>query len=274
MKKTGIRLSYSLPDNELIVYSDPLRIKQVISNLINNAIKFTAYGTVTFSCHKENNDLIFSVSDTGTGIPEADQKQIFERFKKYNYQGMNTEGTGIGLAIAEKIIESLNGRIWLTSKVGEGTSFFFSIPYKASFLSAPPVKKNEKAVVAVNQDVKVRSILVVEDEPDSSFLIRELLRPFNFVIEFVSNGQDAVNFVRLNPDTMMVLMDIQLPAMNGYEATSEIRKFNLKIPIIAQTAYAMLGDREKALLAGCNDYITKPLDINKFREIVKVYSSN
>ena len=129
-KKSEVRLSYVLPEHGLMIYSDQYRIKQVLSNLLTNSVKFTVEGEIIFSCWKENNDIIFSVSDTGTGIPENDQKNIFERFTKYNYQWLNSEGSGIGLSIVEKIVTMLNGRIWFKSVYGEGSVFYFSIPDK------------------------------------------------------------------------------------------------------------------------------------------------
>jgi signal transduction histidine kinase len=131
-EKTDVKISYSLPDNDFFVQSDSLRLKQILSNLLSNALKFTSHGTIIISCEKKGRELIFTVSDTGTGIPEEDQAQIFNRFTKYNYQGLNTEGTGIGLSIAEKLVSLLNGRIWFTSIFGKGSDFFFSIPYIAS----------------------------------------------------------------------------------------------------------------------------------------------
>jgi len=130
--KHAVNLNYELPDGNMTIYSDQSRIKQVISNLLTNAVKFTVTGTITFDCRKGDNEFIFSVSDTGTGIPEDDQERIFERFTKFNYNSLNSEGSGIGLSIVEKIVTMLKGRIWLKSVVGEGSSFYFSIPDKSS----------------------------------------------------------------------------------------------------------------------------------------------
>ena len=130
-KRQHVQLSFELPNKEITLYSDPNRIRQVLANLISNSIKFTLNGSIIFACKEENNELVFSVSDTGTGIPEADQKRIFERFIKFNYNWLNSEGSGIGLSIVEKVITTLNGRIWLHSVEGEGTCFYFSIPIKS-----------------------------------------------------------------------------------------------------------------------------------------------
>lgn len=118
-----------------------------------------------------------------------------------------------------------------------------------------------------------KSVLIVEDDKISALLIRELLRPLNLEIHIASDGKDAIDFLKLNPETNLILMDVKLPFMNGYEAVTEIRKINPDIPIIAQTAYAMMGDREKALNAGCNDYLTKPLDSKKLLSLVMTYLS-
>lgn len=130
-KRKAVQLCFELSDVDLKIYSDPLRIKQVLSNLLTNATKFTVRGNITFGCRRQNDEFIFSVTDTGTGIPEEDQKKIFERFIKFNYNSLNSEGTGIGLSIVEKIVTILNGRVWFNSVYGEGSSFYFSIPAKS-----------------------------------------------------------------------------------------------------------------------------------------------
>jgi signal transduction histidine kinase len=124
-EKSDILFDYDLPDGDIIIYSDIIRLKQILFNLLNNAIKFTSTGSIVFSCERKRGDLLFYVSDTGTGIPAEDQKKIFERFSKFDYEGKNSGGSGIGLSIVEKIVTMLNGRIWLKSEVGKGTTVFF-----------------------------------------------------------------------------------------------------------------------------------------------------
>lgn len=268
-EKPDIKLNFYLPASDIFINSDPYRIKQVISNLLGNAVKFTTSGTITFKCAKLDNELIFSVSDTGIGIPEKDQKKIFERFIKFDYHGMNNEGTGIGLSLVEKLVTLLDGKIWLKSTEGKGSTFFFSIPFTAPTSISAPVSLNnfrKKNIKGISE--KKKQILIVEDDKESFFLIQEILHPFNFEINHVGDGKDAVEFVKMNPETQLILMDMRLPFMNGDEATAEIRKFNPDVLIIAQTAYAMLGDREKAIEAGCNDYLTKPLESKKLQELV------
>jgi CheY-like chemotaxis protein len=239
-------------------------------NLLNNAIKFTEKGEIIFSCEKKEDELLFIVSDTGTGIPDEDQKKIFERFTKFNYQGMNIEGTGIGLSIVEKLIAILKGRIWLKSELGKGTSFYFAVPFIHSKSKTPLTRitiEKKNAVDLANKNV----ILIVEDDEESYLLIKEILRPMNLEIHIVTNGEDAISFLKINPQIRLILMDIKLPYMSGYETARMIKKINPDIPIIAQTAYAMVGDKERAFEAGCKEYITKPLNPDKLRFLVNEY---
>jgi CheY-like chemotaxis protein len=274
-EKSDVQLDFHLPSGEILIHSDPHRIKQALSNLLENAVKFTSRGTITFNCKKIKDELIFSVSDTGTGIPDKDQKKIFERFIKFDYQGMNNEGTGIGLSLVEKLVGLLNGRIWLKSVYGEGSTFFFAIPFipPASVSSPISLRKSKKKSEPGIPDAK-KMILVVEDDKYGFFLIREILSSLNIEIHHVRDGNEAVDFIKMNPGTQLVLMDMKLPKMNGDEATIAIRKFNTTISIIAQTAYAMLGDKEKAIDAGCNDYITKPLESKKLLDLVTMHLRN
>jgi signal transduction histidine kinase len=268
-EKLLVSISYII-DGDLIFQSDPLRLKQVLSNLINNAIKFTSQGSITFGCEKIGREFIFSVSDTGTGIPVEDQKKVFDRFTKFNYHGMNNEGSGIGLSIADKLVNLLGGKIWFSSTFGKGTDFFFSLPYIAPSNFSTSNKQPQK-ISSSSTVESIKPILVVEDDKVSFMLIKEFLRPLNIEIHHVTDGRDAVNFVKMNPEVCLILMDIKLPIMDGYEATKAIRQINPKIPIIAQTAYAMLGDRENAIAAGCVDYIDKPLESKRLLELVSAY---
>jgi len=274
-EKPEVKLNCNISGGDIIICSDPHLLKQALSNLLANAVKFTSEGAINFECIKIKNELIFSVSDTGTGIPDEDQKKIFDRFIKFDYHGLNNEGTGIGLSLVEKIINLLNGKIWLKSRYGEGSSFFISIPYIPPTAGSIPVslKKTHKKLTVDVSGVR-RTILVVEDDKESYLLIQEILRPLNIEIHHVSDGKEAVEYMKNNPDTAMVLMDMKLPFMNGDDATMAIRKFNQNTFIIAQTAYAMVGDKEKAINAGCNDYVTKPLESKKLRELITHHLTN
>lgn len=271
--KSDVKLSCWPPDGEMMVFSDRVRVKQVICNLLNNAMKFTTQGSIKVECLLRDKELLFSVSDTGAGIPEEDQQRVFDRFTKFNYQGLNAEGTGIGLSIVQKLVLLLKGNIWFKSVWGEGSVFYFTIPYVIPVSLWKPVIENQEKM----PQIKIHSgleILIVEDDKTSFLLLKEILRPLSLVIHHVTNGDEAVNFAKDNPPVSLILMDIELPSIDGLEASREIKKINSQIPIIAQTAYAMTGDREKALQAGCDEYITKPLNSKSLLTLVNKYLSN
>jgi len=269
--KLDINLFYDLPDGDLLIYSDPNRLKQVLSNLISNAIKFTSSGTIKMLCEKKENEILFCVSDTGTGIPEEDQKKIFKRFEKFDYHNLNTEGSGIGLSIVEKLVDLFEGKIWFESTVGKGSSFFFTISYKPPSSEQSSAAKTNGSLI-VEEDTG-KTILIVDDDKASALLISSFLEEYHFDVHHVENGTDAIEFIKSNPQTGLILMDIKLPGINGYETTQIIKKENPKIPIIAQTAYAILGEKEKAKSFGCDDYITKPIRLNLLHEKVNLYLS-
>ncbi|MCB8995444.1 MAG: response regulator [Bacteroidales bacterium] len=272
-EKSEITINILLPHGDIVMHSDRFRIQQVLSNLLINSIKFTSSGTITMSCEKSSGKILFKVSDTGTGIPEQDQKFVFDRFVKFDYNNMNTEGSGIGLSIVSRIVEMLSGSIQFESKSGEGSTFSFKIPFihpKVKAMKERDVKATEG--IPFNNASKV--ILLVEDDKFSARLIHEILKPLNYNIIHVTDGKDAVEYIKTHTDTSLILLDIKLPRMNGYDAASLIRKFNSEIPIIAQTAYAIAGDREKALIAGCNEHISKPIDPTLLISLVNQYLSN
>lgn len=254
-----IDLTFELPDGDFIIFSDPYRLKQVLSNLLSNAVKHTSSGNIVFSCKKSGKQLIFAVADSGTGIPEEDQNKIFERFIKFNYLNKNSEGTGIGLSIVEKLVHLLNGAIWLKSTWGKGSTFFFTLPFdKATSTHIPPIE--EKTIITTTKINDYKSILIVEDDEINALLLKEIIKHHFTNFEQVSNGEQALAFLRINPAIDVVLLDMNMPIMNGYDAAKAIKKEFPTIKIIAQTANAVLGDREKALEAGCDEYIAKPID--------------
>lgn len=255
--KSHVTIDYDLPDGDFIVYSEPVRLKQIISNLLSNAIKFTQSGGISFCCKQVGNELLFEVSDTGIGIREEDQKEIFNHFTKLDGHGENEEGTGIGLSIVTKLISLLDGKIWVKSNVGTGTTFFFTLPYIKSELD--PETTKEVKVKRSKSHIK-KNILVVEDDKSSRMLLKEILRPIKADISYIDDGKKAIDFVQTNPEIGIILMDIQLPTIDGYTASNTIKKINPNIFIIAQTANAMVGDKDKALKAGCDYYITKPIN--------------
>lgn len=268
-----IQLTFELPDGDFIVFSDPYRLKQVLSNLLSNAVKHTNSGKIVFSCKKSGKQLLFAVADTGTGIPEEDQSKIFERFIKFNYLNKNSEGTGIGLSIVEKLVHLLNGTIWLKSKWGEGSTFFFTIPFDKA--TTTHIRLEKKIPISpVSLDFAQKSILIVEDDEINALLLKEIIKQHFKTYDHVTNGEQALVFLKNNPLVDIVLLDMNMPIMNGYEAAKAIKQAFPNIAIIAQTANAVLGDREKALAAGCDEYIAKPIDPTELLALINAIKSN
>lgn len=266
-------LEYQLPDEQATVTTDPLKLQVILSNLVKNAIKYCDNGSVAFGCKLKEEYLEFYVSDTGIGIPPMTIGKIFERFVQANtnYSG-RYEGAGLGLAIAKSYVELLGGSIWVESEVGKGSTFHFTIPVR------PAARKQQSYSNALNQDKndsvsqpfsKKLKILIAEDDAPSGMLLRNQLKDIAGEIISARNGADAVSMFLSNPDTDLILMDIKMPEMDGYEATKKIREVSSNVVIIAETAYAMTNDREKALSVGCNDYISKPINREKLLELVK-----
>lgn len=247
----GVELISDLPNNSLIVNADPQRNAQLLNNLINNAIKFTARGKIVVG-YKENDTLIeVFVKDTGKGIKEELQTKIFDRF----YKGDEfISGTGLGLPICKAIAQKFGGEIRLESKPGAGTTFFYTLT-KAS--GAGVISKTiEDLPVAENGDTKP-TVLVAEDL-DSNFLLIEIILSKKYSVIRANNGKEAISlYLEHKPD--LIFMDIKMPVMDGLEATRELRKFSTSIPIIALTANAFESDQIEAKEAGCNEVITKPV---------------
>lgn len=271
-KNIKLKTLKSLDDYSSFISTDITRLSQVISNLLENSIKFTDNGTIEFGYKVNNNKLLFHVRDTGIGIPKEFHHLIFERFRQTDTQESKLHtGTGLGLSIARGIVELFGGDIWVESEEGTGACFYFEVPYlpTASLQVDKKIKTDEFFL-----HTKGKTILVVEDEPSNFIYLRDLLSEFNYNVIHAKNGQDAVDIINNKIEIDLILMDIKMPVMNGLQATREIRKTNKKVPVIAQTAYAMLEDKRKALNAGCNDYLAKPITFKAFSEIVHKHLSH
>lgn len=271
----GIQLHYknALPADKAIISTDREKIYTILTNLVNNAIKFTISGDIEFGYEKKGDYLEFYVKDSGLGILQGQKEFIFEMFRQGS-ESLNRsyEGAGLGLSISKAFVKMLGGEIWVESDFGIGSTFYFTIPCqpeqeeKIGSLSFDAIEN------AVSQDyVKPLEfkILVGDDDETSVKLIKMILGKLSDKIISVKNGLEVVDTFRYNPDIDLILMDIKMPVMDGYEATREIRKFNKDVVIIAQSAYALAGDREKAIDAGCNDYIAKPFGKESLLALVK-----
>ncbi|MDX9769832.1 MAG: PAS domain S-box protein [Tenuifilaceae bacterium] len=260
------------PDNLDNIVTDASKLNQVLTNLLNNALKFTESGTVEIGYTLADNMLKFYVKDTGVGIDPSNHELIFERFRQVEMGSTrNYGGTGLGLPISKAFIEMLGGAIWVESELGKGANFFFTIPYN-------PVTKPEisdgKRVEPDSFCFADKIILIAEDEEANFLYMSELIEETKATLIRASDGQAAVDIIQSNPDIDLILMDIKMPVMTGVEATRIIREMDIKVPIIALTAYAMTGDRENCLAAGCNEYISKPVRRTELFKAIAKYFTN
>ena len=269
----GLQLFFKkvLHPNAAIVKTDKEKIYAILTNLVKNALKFTKKGSIELGCQMKDNYFEFFVRDTGIGISKEQQQFIFERFRQGSESlSRNYEGAGLGLSISKAYVEMLGGCIQVESEPGKGSTFYFTIPYNAD--QEEQQVNNKKAMEEyklVHPEVHGLKILIVEDDTASAKLLSIAVKIFGGDIIMVNTGFEAVEACHNHPDIDLVLMDIKMPDMDGYEATRQIRRFNKDLIIIAQTAYSLVGDREKAVAAGCNDYISKP--INKTLLIDLIY---
>lgn len=267
-KQLSLDWTCEIRDKEKYVFTDRSKLKQVLYNLISNSIKYTESGYVKVNCALENTELLFTVTDSGIGIPKHEHPKIFDRFSKIEYSTSKLYGgTGLGLSICKGYVESLGGRIWFESEENQGTSFFFTLPYEnANTTDQENTPQNQN-----NKEFANTKVLIVEDEDFNFNYIEELLQRKKINYIRAKTGKEALSMFKSNLDIDMILMDIRLPEMDGFKVTREIRKANAKIPIIAQTAYALPGDKQKAIDAGCNDYISKPIIEERFNSLIDKY---
>jgi hypothetical protein len=269
-KKLSLSYNCKMTDVEANIITDSDKFYGILSNLVNNAIKYTDSGTIEFGCIKKANEFEFYVKDTGIGIPKDRQEAIFERFIQADIADtMARQGAGLGLAISRAYVAMLGGKIWVESEEDKGSTFYFSLPSNNE--STKETNDSKQTNSAKSNDVRKLKILIAEDDDDSLLLMKETVRIWSKEILTVSNGEKAVEVFRSNPDIDLILMDIRMPDMGGYEATRQIREFNKKVLIIAQTAYAQAGDKEKAISVGCNDYISKTIRIIELQAMIEKY---
>ncbi|HPJ61493.1 ATP-binding protein [Lentimicrobium sp.] len=267
----GLELQFhkGLMDVRSSITSDKEKIYAILTNLIKNAIKFSLSGKIEFGYSLKNGFLEFFVKDEGIGIPAEKQHAVFERFVQAdNSLSSNYEGAGLGLSISKAYVEMLGGKIWLTSVPGTGTSFYFTIPYLPTEVSDHhPAEKYE------DMQAKYRpfNVLIADDDAISLKLLEKMISPLGGEITTTGSGALAVELCRNHPELDIIFMDVRMTGMDGLTAAKEIRKFNRDVVIIAQTANALSGDREAALEAGCNDYLTKPLNKEKIITLLEEF---
>jgi CheY-like chemotaxis protein len=267
----GIHLlsKIGLPDDEALIRTDPDKVYAILTNLVKNAIKFTRTGYIEYGYEKKEGFLEFFVRDTGIGIRQEQKEFIFERFRQgSDSMTRNYEGTGLGLSISKAYVQMLGGDIWFESEYGKGSVFSFNIPYDSPADSKAALAETSPEPVE-DHKIKPLFVLLAEDDKPSELLISRLAGPYCKRLLKVTTGPEAVEACRNNPDLDLILMDVKLPDIDGYQATRLIRQFNKNVVIIAQTAFGLMGEKDKATAAGCNDYISKPINRTIFLSLLK-----
>ncbi len=269
-KGMHFRFKNSLPTKEAIIRTDSEKVYSILTNLVKNAIKYSREGEIEFGYLKKDDFLEFYVKDTGIGIPNDRQEAIFKRFIQADIEDrMAYKGAGLGLAITKAYVGMLGGKIWVESEEGIGSTFYFTLPYNSE-----PKKETidpQPASSEKNDTIRKLKILVAEDDEVSEMLLDVTVKMFGKEILKARTGIEAIEACRNNADIDLILMDIRMPDMGGYEATKQIREFNREVIIIAQTAYGLTGDRDKAIEAGCNDYIAKPINKIEIQALIQKY---
>ncbi len=270
IEKKGVSIIFDkkIDEKNAVVLVDREKLDAILTNLVKNAIKFTFQGSIEIGVQTNDTHLNFYVKDSGVGIHDEQKDLIFERFRQGNESlTRNYEGAGLGLSISKAYVEMMGGQIWVKSELGKGSEFHFTIlinpATKEIAMSSSAASETEK-----ENKIKNLKILIAEDDEISQLLMTMAVKNYSREILIAQTGLEAVEICRNNPDLDLILMDVKMPVMSGYEATKQIRAFNTKIIIIAQTAYAMEEDKEKALQAGCNDYFTKPMQKAIFTELL------
>lgn len=267
-KKVAFNLKKGNESKDFTIVADDYRLSQIFNNLIGNAIKFTKEGHITFGYSLKNNrHVVFFVSDSGIGIPNNKIKLIFDRFGQVNQErSLQHSGTGLGLPISKSLVDLMGGEMWVESNVGKGTTFYFTLP----LVVEEPQEEARDMISNKTYNWSNKQILIAEDEELNYMFVREMLRQSGATIHRARNGQEVVSKTRkLVPDA--ILMDIKMPEMSGIDAARKIRKFNKTVPIIAQTAFVMAEEKEESIQAGCNHFVTKPLDRTTIMELIDSY---
>lgn len=251
------------------ISTDEVKLRQIIVNLVTNAIKFTNEGYVAFGYEviEDKQQIKFTVKDTGFGIDEDSHQHIFDRFRRVgDEKSIKAGGLGLGLAISKAYVEMLGGTIALESKIGKGSVFSFTIPLvydKVEMITVQPIK-NKTNIKGEEEG----TILIAEDDNINFLLFQKIMKTKNFKIIRAQNGQEAVNICLNNPEIDLVLMDIKMPVMDGFEAFEKIHPIRPNLPVIAQTAFSSNEDKERILKEGFSDYITKPINREKLFDLI------
>lgn len=256
----GLQLSLEnlLPEEESLWFTDASKFNSIFTNLVKNALKYTDKGMIQIGCEIRNNQLYCYVKDTGIGIPADRQNAIFNRFEQADIADTRAfEGSGLGLAIAKAYVEMMGGEIGVNSEEGKGSAFWFMLPEKPG--KRENTTEDGKTEIIEKSASRKLKIIIAEDDEISAEFLSVLLKNSASEILIATSGKETVELCKKHPDADLVLMDIKMPEGNGFDALSEIRKFNDNVRIIAQTANALASDREKILKSGFDEYVSKPV---------------
>jgi len=268
-KELELFIENEINERDLILHTDKNKLDSILTNLIKNSIKYTNAGFIKVGLKLKEGHLIFYCQDSGIGIPMNRQEAIFNRFEQADIEDKQAhQGSGLGLAIVKSYVEILGGEIWLKSEEGKGSIFYVSLPYKSVRTKNYDLSINENSskLEKINMNV-----LIVEDDEISSLHLSVITNEIVKSVRCVQNGIEAVDAIRNDSSIDLILMDMKMPKMDGYDATKKIREFNKDVIIVAQTAYAFGEDRQKALEVGCNDFISKPIKKDELIEIISRY---
>ena len=270
-KKLQLNFLHSRNENKSEIYTDKSKVIQILTNLISNALKFTIQGQIDVSYAVKGSIIEFTVKDTGIGIDPLMHSQIFERFVQANTEIASLYGgTGLGLAISLEICKLLNGKIWVESEIGKGSSFHFTLPYVPTNTSSSSSEFIEPGIQS-NPRQNQKSILVAEDQETNFFFINEVLSDMNISVLHASDGLEAIEIVKSDALIDMVIMDIRMPNLDGYQATRIIKEIRPGLPIVALTAHALKSEIESAKQYEFTDYLTKPVSVLKLTETINKY---
>ena len=260
-KSIILNVKNEFEQNGDLIFTDRVWLKRVLNHLMDNAVKFTLEGSIELSYSLENDNLIFRIRDTGIGINKENLGHIFEEFRQeVNGHHRPFEGLGVGLTLAKEVVERMGGKIYVQSEKGVGSEFSFSIPYRPAGGSTrikPKTFTHDEPYLSV--DWSTKKCLLVDDNKDVLIYLKRILQDTGVTIFTARSGTEALEVIKNTPDLDVVLLDMQMPEMNGIEATKEIRKISKNLPIIAQTAYIFEDDKDIILEAGCDACLIKPI---------------
>jgi CheY-like chemotaxis protein len=250
----------------LVLNTDIEKLRKILSHLLDNAVKFTQKGSISFGYEKNEKAFEFFISDTGTGIRADALNVIFEAFMQADVSSTRGyEGSGLGLTIANGMVKLLGGNLWVDTERGKGSTFYFSLP-----VAENPVLSTRIPLPAPKEESLVKPLILVAEDDDSNYKYIEIVLQYaSYQVIRAENGFEAVECCRNHPEVRLVLMDIKMPLMDGFEATRQIRSFMPVLPVIALTAHVTTEDESAAIIAGCTEYVTKPVSKTKLLEIIE-----